>query len=279
MKCTNPKIKDLVRLYQFGTLTEEQTICVEAHLMECQACMAELFHASPILEIFEENPDQFLEALEPELTWWRWLKQFFIEKLESFSEILLSIFSPIYALGRNPAIRLLVSAVAVALIVMLLLPKSSVDYSDLATIAKAPYLGLRLRQPGIETQSKKLFEFAMASYQSDQYDATIPQLDSLLTIKPDHAEGKFYLGVSLLLTENIKDGIQRLKEASLLSQQQENKILLSRCYWYLGNAFLKLNDEKQARENFQYVVLLDTVYIDEAKDQLNRIEQRKKNQK
>jgi len=275
MKCTNPKMKSLVHLYQFGALKEEQAIRVEAHLMECQACLEELFHASPVLKIFEEIPDQFMEALEPRMSRGAKLKHFLIKKIDPFSKQFFSIFSPFIILTRRPVIKILIPLVAVALLVIMILPKSSVDYSDLAIIAKAPYLRLRLQQPDKVTQSKKLFEEAMSSYQLNNYDDVIQKLDSLLIINPDEAEGEFYRGVCLLLTEKIEDGMQKLQSASKLSQKQNNKILLARCYWYLGNAYLKLNDEKSALENFHKIVLLGEIFEEEAKSQIAKIEERK----
>ena len=64
MKCIDPKMKKLVSLYQFNMLGEEEKFSVEDHLLECDACFEEVYRLCPAVEIVEEKPEFFLNALQ-----------------------------------------------------------------------------------------------------------------------------------------------------------------------------------------------------------------------
>jgi len=279
MKCTNPRMKKLVYLYQLDSLTEQQAISVEAHLMECQACLEELYHVSPVLEILEAMPDDFLDALQSQKSFISQTTSYLKQNIDSINKIITSAFSIVALWWRRPAIKFLAPLLAAVLIMIMIIPKSSIEYSDLAIIAKAPYLSLRLRQPDELSQAKRLFDEGMLAYEMNDYSDAIHQLDSLLIQQPHDAEGNFYRGVCLLLTGNVEDGIKNLQVASELSLKQNNKLLLERCYWYLGNAYLKMNDEKNALEEFNKIVLLGKNFEEDARNQIIKIEERKNKSK
>ena len=55
-----------------------------------------------------------------------------------------------------------------------------------------------------------------------------------------------------------------------------NKILLEKCYWYIGNAYLQKNDMKNALLEFNKILELDLELKQDAEKQISRIEARKK---
>ena len=56
-------MEKLLSLYLFDSLPEDKKVEVEAHLLECEVCLAELYQLNPALEILEETPEKFLDAL------------------------------------------------------------------------------------------------------------------------------------------------------------------------------------------------------------------------
>jgi len=274
MKCTNPAMKKLVHLYQLDSLPEQLTIKVEAHLMECQSCLEELYHFSPILEILESSPDKFLDALQPRITLASQIKSHLKKRLDSINKIINFAVS-LLTIRWRPAIKFLIPVLVAILIAIMLIPKSSINYSDLAVIAKAPYLGLRLRQPERISAVERLFDEGMLAYELDNYSDAIYKLDSLLIQQPDHADGNFYRGVCLLLTGKIEDGIKNLQVAAELSREKNNNLLPEKCFWYLGNAYLKINDEKRALEEFNKIIAIGEEFKEKAKNQIFKIKERK----
>ena len=73
----------------------------------------------------------------------------------------------------------------------MIIPKSSINYSDLAIIAKAPHLSLRLRQPDELSPVERLFDEGMLFYEMNNYCDAIHKLGMLLIQQPDHADGNF----------------------------------------------------------------------------------------
>jgi len=93
--------------------------------------------------------------------------------------------------------------------------------------------------------------------------------------KKKDAYGHFYLGVSFLLTDEYKKGINHLKLASKFSEKEGKEILLEKCYWYLGNAYLKTNDVDYALKEFKNVVTIGCEFKEDAIKQIERIEEMK----
>ena len=82
--------------------------------------------------------------------------------------------------------------------------------------------------------------------------------------------------MSLLLQDEIKDGIEHLGIASDFSREQDNKLLLEKCYWNLGNAYLKVNDADNALRIFRLIIELQGDFISQAEKQIKKIEKIKR---
>ncbi|MDZ7262795.1 MAG: tetratricopeptide repeat protein [candidate division KSB1 bacterium] len=280
MKCTNPRMKKWVNLYQLDLLPEEQKISVEAHLLECEACFQELYRFSPVLEALEEMPERFLDALQPRETLLAQAIRFLKGQVADLKRISALIFSALVRWWEKPAVKVLVPVTVAALVAMIVLLPEIINlfqppphYSDLAVIEKAIYKPLSFRGP---VEPQKLFDEGMRLYEQDNYVEAIPKLAAFLEHEPHDAYGHFYLGVCWLLQGDIRSAIEHLDLASELSQEQSNKLLLEKCYWYLGNAYLKINDVENALIEFRKVVELGEELGEEARKQISRIEERKK---
>ena len=78
-----------------------------------------------------------------------------------------------------------------------------------------------------------------------------------------------------MLTNEYKQGIKHLKLATELCEKQSKEILLEKCHWYLGNAYLKNNDVDKAVKEFRNVIVIGGEFKDDAVDQIRKIEELK----
>ncbi|MBN1351841.1 zf-HC2 domain-containing protein [candidate division KSB1 bacterium] len=276
MKCIDPEMKKLVSLYQFNMLDDERKIKVEAHLLECEACFEELYRLSPVLEAIEEMPERFLDALQPKETLNTRIVKFLKKEVESVKRIIISIFSPFARLAKKPAFKIVVPAIAIILLAVVFLFPPSEQYSDIAILEKAPYLTLRSNGHIKLTLAQKLFYEAMTFYEQDNYNQAILKLSGFIAREPDNAYGHFFLSVSLLLTDDIENGVRHLHKATELCQKQDNMLLLEKCYWYLGNAYLKTNDVDDALKLLRLTVELRGDFEAKALKQIAKIDRIKK---
>ncbi|MDZ7264448.1 MAG: zf-HC2 domain-containing protein [candidate division KSB1 bacterium] len=276
MKCTNPKLKKLVSLYQFNLLEEQEKIAVEAHLLECEACFEELYVLGPIINMMEENPECFNEILTT--------KPGFIERMsltikrrwyaiEHRIRVLIQATSrAIVEWIRIPAVRILVPATVVAVVLLFVLLPSPKHYSDLAIINNASYAPLHFR--GLVhgySATDELLNHGIKLYEQRKYAEAVAKLLDYTRQRDDDPYGHFYTGLSLLHTNEFKNAVEHLKTAANLSQKQGKEILLEKCYWFLGNAFLKLNDVESSVQEFQKVIEINGQYATDAKQQIERI--------
>lgn len=270
MKCVNPKLRKLVSLYQFNLLNEEERLSVDAHLLECDACFEEVYNLNNVIQVIENNPKFFLIKLQPGDT-------FYTRTIKLVKKVITGQISLIItkakAWWKRPLIKILVPVTAVALLLLILFPINSRRYSKLAIIEDASYLAPKLRGiiDGL-TSSETLFNQGIKFYEEKNYEQAIKKLSALVEKKKKDAYGHFYLGVSFLLSEEYRKGIDHLELATRFCQEQGKEILLEKCYWYLGNGYLKINDVDKATQEFQKVIEIGGELEPEAREQLARIE-------
>jgi len=276
MKCVNPKMKKLVSLYQFNLLGEEEKLTVEDHLLECDACFEEIYRLSPAVEIVEAMPEFFLNAFQPKETYAMRITKLFKKTIHALTDLTNNIFSTVAEWWKNPAIKILVPATAIAILLLILVPPDTKKYSDLAIMENVSYLALKLRGFVDEiSPTQTLYNQGMKYYQEKNYTEAIHKLSAFVKRKKKDAYGHFYLGVSFLLTDEYKKGINHLKLASKFSEKEGKEILLEKCYWYLGNAYLKTNDVDYALKEFKNVVTIGCEFKEDAIKQIERIEEMK----
>ncbi len=271
-------MKKLVGLYQFNLLREEEKLSVEAHILECDACFEEIYRLGPFIEIIEEMPEFFLSALQPKESFYMRMIKSLKQSVHTLTHQFNLLLSEIAEWWKKPAIKILVSVTAIAMLLIILLPFGSKRYSDLAIIDdNASYIAFKLR--GLVKQftpTQNLYDQGMEFYQEKNYSKAIDKLSTYVRRKKKNAYGHFYLGVSLLLTDKYKKGIDHLNSASKLCEEQGKEILLEKCNWYLGNAYLKTNNVEKALEEFRNVVAIGGEFKEDAIKQIVRIEEMKR---
>lgn len=276
MKCLDPKMKKLVSLYQFNILGEDEKFSVEDHLLECDACFEEVYRLSSAVEIVQEQPEFFLNALEPKVTYAMRITNLYKKTRHSLTDLLKNIFVAMDEWWRKPAIKIMVSAIVVATLLLLFVTPIKKNFSDLAIIENASYLAFKVRGLADEfTSTQHLYDQGMKYYQEKNYEQAIQKLNIFIKRQKDNAYGHFYLGVSYLLTDEYKQGIKHLKLATEFCEKQGKEILLEKCHWYLGNAYLKNNEVDKAVKEFRNVIVIGGEFKDEAVNQIMKIEELK----
>jgi len=116
------------------------------------------------------------------------------------------------------------------------------------TIAKAahPLAGKdeELAWRGEESEAREMFDRAMRAYDEDDFSRSSALLARSLELEPDHADARFYLGVSLLLLGRAGEGIPALEAAARGSAGA----LHDEARWYLALAAVRAGDRDRARQ-------------------------------
>jgi tetratricopeptide (TPR) repeat protein len=269
-------MKKLVSLYQFNMLGEDEKFSVEDHLLECDACFEEVYRLSSAVEIVEEQPEFFLNALEPKVNYALRITSFYKQTMHKVKNSMKNFLAALDDLLRKPAVRIVIPATIIAVLLLIFVTPIKKNFSDLAIIENASYLALKVRGLADEFSSTQhLYDQGMKYYQEKNYEQAIQKLNIFIKREKDNAYGHFYLGVSYLLTDEYKKGIKHLKSAIELCEKQGKEILLEKCHWYLGNAYLKNNDVDKAVKEFRNVIVIGGEFKDEAVNQIRKIEELK----
>lgn len=247
MNCNDPKMRRLVSLYQFNLLSEHERFSVEDHLLDCDACFEEVYRMSKVSELLEQEPQSFLDALQPKksgLMLIRGACKTAMADLINFSQ---DILDSVRGWMKIPAVKVLISAAAVVLFIILFVRPFKKDFSHLAIIESASYVGGKVRGLADEFSSTQtLYDEGMKYYQQKNYRLAIQKLDSFVRRKKEDPYGHFYLGVSYLMRSEFKKGVKHLETASALCQKQNKQLLGENTNWHLSNAYLKINEVEKA---------------------------------
>lgn len=266
MKCINPKMKELISLYQFNLLGGEDKLKVEAHLLECDACFAEVYRLSPAVKIMEKEPKFFLNALQSKKD-----ADTMISKLgKEIAKRMAMIFSSLKNWWDAPVVKILVPVTALAIILFIIVSPETKRYSDLAIFDNVSSSALKVRD--FVEDSQMVFDRGVKYFEEKNYSEAIRHFKIYIKKEKNNAYAYYYLGVSLVLTGNVGKGIERLERAEKISKDEGQEILLERCYWYLGNAYLKNNKAEKAFKKFRSVVAIGGEFKDDALQQMSRIE-------
>lgn len=260
MKCINPKIGDGLLLYQFGRLSDEEKKSFEAHLLECDCCCQEAYAFGPLVERLKANPQPFLVELAKPASPPRGIGDWLTRIADRFSDF---FPEPAKALGWS-----IVGAMAMAVIVLYLLTRGPGELRDLAQVEPYYFHAIIAMGPAEQTAAEKLFLQGMAHYGKKEYEQALALLERAAALDSASAEFQFYLGVTNLLLRRPQAALMPLQKAVALDSARYG----ARARWYLGNAYLSLNDVQRALEEFHRVARLEGEYALQARDMTRKIE-------
>lgn len=262
-------MKKLISQYQFGLLPEDQKEKAEAHLLECEACLRELYQMDPALEMLEGNPERFLDILKKKKN-----KEPVIKNALNRARRRIQLFLAVWKRHRITGIVTPAAAIiALVLYIQLTAPR---QYADLAIIQKSRYEMLHFKSPENLTPDQKALKDALELYEKDLYTEAIAQFKNIIDREPDNAYARFYLGVSLLLTHDLNGARTQFTRAVQFSRYMEDSLLLEKCYWYVGNIYLLNNNADNARQIFQILAAMNGPFRQKAEKQISRMNKLKK---
>ncbi len=85
---------------------------------------------------------------------------------------------------------------------------------------------------------------------NQNYAGAATALRTVADAKPDFAEAKFYLGISLLLSNNRIEGIQELRTLTTVGDNP----YLERARFYLAKGLIAEHDTHRAQEQLEQVI-------------------------
>ena len=243
MSCTNPDMEKLINLYQFGFLSDDQKTKVEAHLLECEACLKELYRISPTLELLNNKPEYFLDTLKSRKTFIARMRSAIKKLFSHIHKMTIKLVSWILLGWKRPIVKIVVPVMVTACVLLFIFLSSPKQYADLAIVEKSPYEPIRFMGPETLSAAEEIFKSALEFYERDDYKNAIPQFQAFLVYAPENPYAHFYLGVTLHLTNQLDSALKHLEIAEQFSNQMKDNVLLEKIYWHLGNAYLQKNNE------------------------------------
>jgi len=252
MDCTDPKIGELITLYEFDELARDDRRKFEAHLLSCDYCFQNLYALSPVIKRMRGNPRLFLSILKRE-PFWRKIKQ------------KIAALMPAIRIQRRGWIA--IPATAIVVLYFLLL-RPAPELSDLAHLEPVPYRALQIKSGATTTAAERFFEAGMAAYVQKDYAGAIEQLALAARQDSTNASFHFYLGLCYLLSNHVDPAIEHLQRTIALGGNS----VLEKAHWYLGNAWLLKEDRAQALAAFRKVVEMEGDYRWEAEEIIGKIE-------
>lgn len=263
MKCIDPNIGNLISLYEFNQLSDEERRKFETHLLECDYCFQNLYSLSPVIEKIKEDPEPFLAVLQKKESVWVRLKNEIVEFGESFENIW----------GQIPLVwQYTIPAVAAVSVLFFVFFQSESELSNIAHIEPLPYRSLKVKGSSLKNKANQLFEKGMEAYTRKNYSTAVEILELALQKDSTNEKFPFYIGISYLLLDDADPAIIYLKKTIDLA----DNLYREKAYWYLGNAWLVKGKRQYALDSFNKVIEFEGDYEWEAREMIKKIQNFKK---
>jgi tetratricopeptide (TPR) repeat protein len=259
MACSTQR-SDQISDFASGRLSEKEADDLLNHILVCSDCSEEFDTVADLVTCVDRHGDELLRLQDETVI---------AKALKSFKAIWNSINTR--WVGIPVPVRVLApTALAVVLAFLLLYPSGDdgVRYAQLAQFEAPRYIPRSLRGAGLDENIKELFEEGMSAYANEDYSMATEKLSVLTKTQTESGEAYFYLGVSYLLNAKEKDAIVVLRKAAdLLAEYPLGEL----SHWYLGMAYLKIDQGGKALAEFQRVIDLDGVYRMNAEIMIEKI--------
>ena len=242
--------------FEIAEFSNEQ----KEHIHQCNYCaqMNTLFRKYRSLQNEVSISREEKETRVEQAMIWDKLKQKFNDLVKGLS----NIFEPIPA-----PIKVAIPIMITTLILIFALKTPDGKYAPLARIEPLYYQRIEIRGEESLSETERLFQQGMASYQQGDYGSAINKLLLVIKRQPEDVNANFYVGLCYLLTKKANQAIFHLQTVIELN----GEFLFEKCFWYLGNAYLLENNGKKALEMFEKVVEMEGDYEWEAREMVEKI--------
>ena len=252
MECPGVRQEEVVERYLRGLLGPQERESFEEHYFACDQCFADLqAHRALQAELASSAPRiRATPVSVPSRPRWKFA-------LAAAAVLVLGVLGTLRALRQVSSPAALVQSSKPA--------PSGPSLSDLARFDPPAYTPAILRGP--QSDATREFRTAMARYQSHDYAAAIPRLRAAAKLNPRDPGTTFFLGVSLLLTNQADDGIAALQQTIALGDTP----FLEEAHYYLAEAFLRKGDVAAARRELDEVLRLKGDQENQARQLLQQL--------
>jgi tetratricopeptide (TPR) repeat protein len=151
-----------------------------------------------------------------------------------------------------------------ATVVVLALPRGG----SLMVLADAGPLPVAVdtTRSGMQAMDRGLIAYAAGDYRTSRDEFAHAATENAV-----YGEAYLYLGSSQLQLGKVSDAITSLQTAAELADPEELDRTGAAAHWLLGNAYLLAEDGAAAREQFEIVIALKGLFVEEAQTQLQKM--------
>jgi tetratricopeptide (TPR) repeat protein len=204
MRCEAIHDGDVIEQYLLGRLTDADREAFEAHVFECDRCLGALETTRALREELSRQRAAILTEPAGSRPAWPWM-------LAAAAALLAAaVGSRAWLLRSGPAEepRAVVSGAPPPVARAPMAPAESIQ--ALAAIDPPRYVPFAVR--GADDERSRRFESAMRNYVAGDYRRASIGLRRMLADDPSDVEANFFLGIALLMTDDVDGAIQRLRQ-------------------------------------------------------------------
>lgn len=167
-------------------------------------------------------------------------------------------------------IRKLAIAASIILLVgiasVLLLTEKKYTSQELFAEYYKPYENIFTTREVNRTE-ERVFTSAFEKYENGKYKEALIDFEFLLEKEPNNEFLLFYAAISEIELGKINNAIKKLTKIS----KNIDGVFYQQAQWYLGLSYLKINENKQAREIFKSIIKNDMYYKTDAQEILSHL--------
>jgi len=249
--CPRPDLERLLGRYEFDALSAEERSLFERHVLECDACFAELERGSLAMSVLREHAESFLGVLDETHTMPAAPEPRRLPGRASVRERL-----------RATLLRPWVVVPAAAVITLgigILRWAQPPDYARLATFPREEMRTTALRGPATGDAVRELLDSGAGYFNLGHYDEAVRHFRAARERDPALFEAAYALGLALALAGDAQGAIPHLEKAVELAEvelaqaQPTAGDRRDRARWTLANAYLKSGDVGSARRELGHL--------------------------
>jgi tetratricopeptide (TPR) repeat protein len=246
MDCQVIRVQEIVWKYLAEELPEEEVQAFEKHYFECDACFEhlQLEHAAAVQ----------LRKTEPAAIQKRKLRIFsYRAAVAAAAAFVFLALLPLYfwlssGTGQERSIEQILA--------------------NLAAVEEAPPFPDVLLRAGGGPSLNDAEERAKRHYQAGRFREAAAEFETILASDPANAQTSFYLGVSLLMT----DDAERAAAAFERALEQGGGAFRELSHWHLAKAYLRLGEMEEFERELEAVAGLGGSYQRQAREALEALE-------
>ena len=216
--CDRPDVRPLLARYEFGAVDRDERGLVDAHVLECDVCFAELERGADVVTALRDDPQRFRRALDG--------------------------LSPPVRSHRTLFVRIaLPLAACVAIALGVVVATRWTDETRLATFPQEIDRARVVRAPGALAAVDELVATGASYFDLGRYAEAERYFEAACRRDSTRADAAYALGLALALGGDPARGAASLGRAVRLAPEGEGDA----ARWALANAYLAAGRGQEAR--------------------------------